>query len=112
MHLHFVDVDKQTNHSDYGLYAIAYAIDLCRDEDVCFRKYDTVLMRQHLSKCRRITVFPSSDRSSSHVVAKKNMRCYCRMPDAGVMIQCNSCNKWFHKKCDMSIPKKAWNDKK
>ena len=48
-------------------------------------------MCQHLSKClesRRITAFPSSDRSSSHVVAKKciNVRCYCRMPDAGVMI--------------------------
>ena len=112
VHLHFMDVDKQTNHSDCGLYAIAYAIDLCRDEDVCFRKYDTVLMRQHLSKClesRRISAFPSSDRSSSHVVAKKsiNVRCYCRMLDAGVMIQCNSCNEWFHKKCGMSIPKKS-----
>ena len=83
-----LDVDKQTNHSDCGLYAIAYAIDLCRDEDVCFRKYDTVT--SVLSKClesRRITAFPSG-RSSSHVVAKKciNVRCYCRMPDAGVMI--------------------------
>ena len=82
VHLHFMDVDKQTNHSDSGLYAIAYAIDLCRDEDVCFRKYDTVLMCQHLSKClesRRITAFPISDRSSSHVVTKKsiNVRCYC-----------------------------------
>ena len=83
-----LDVDKQTNHSDCGLYAIAYAIDLCCDEDVCFRKYDTVT--SVLSKClesRRITAFPSG-RSSSHVVAKKciNVRCYCRMPDAGVMI--------------------------
>ena len=81
-----LDVDKQTNHSDCGLYAIAYAIDLCRDEDVCFRKYDTVT--SVLSKClesRRITAFPSG-RSSSHVVAKKCINVNCRMPDAGVMI--------------------------
>ena len=89
VHLHFMDVDKQTNHSDCGLYAIVYAIDLCCDEDVCFRKYDTVT--SVLSKCfesRKITAFPSLDRSSSHVVAKKciNVRCYCRMPDAGGMI--------------------------
>ena len=31
VHLHFMDVDKQTNHMNCGLYAIAYAIDLCRD---------------------------------------------------------------------------------
>ena len=45
VHLHFMDVDKQTNHTNCGLYAIAYAyaIDLCRDEDVCYRKYDAVL---------------------------------------------------------------------
>ena len=52
VHLHFMDVDKQINHTNCGLYAITYAIDLCRaiDEDVCYRKYDAVLMHQHLSK--------------------------------------------------------------
>ena len=33
------------------------------------------------------------------------------MPDAGLMIQCDACKEWFHKKCDMSIPKEAWNNK-
>ena len=109
--LHFMDVDKQTNHTNCGLYAIAYAIDLCCDEDVCYRKYDAVLMCQHLSKClesRRLTAFPGSDRPSSHVIAKRsiNVRCYCRMPNAGLIIQCNSCKEWFHDKYDISIPKK------
>ena len=27
-------INMQTNHMNCGLYAIAYAIDLCRDEDV------------------------------------------------------------------------------
>ena len=35
VHLHFMDVDKQTNHTDCGLCALAYAIDLCHDEDDC-----------------------------------------------------------------------------
>ena len=119
VHLHFMDTVKQTNHSDCGLYAIAFAVDLCSGQDVCKRNYSAVLMRPHLLNClqnRRFTPFPASDRPiSSRAIAQKksvHVRCYCRMPDAGLMIQCDSCKEWFHKECDISIPKKAWNNKK
>ena len=117
VYLHFTDVDKQTNSSDCGLYAIAYATGLCCGEDVCSRKYNMMVMRQHLLKCLesgRMTAFPSSDRENHHIVANKmiKVRCYCRLPDSGVMIQCSSCKEWFHKKCDSSIPRKAWSDLK
>ena len=80
-------------------------------------KYDMMVMRQHLLKCLesgRMTAFPSSDRENHHIVANKmiKVRCYCRLPDSGVMIQCSSCKEWFHKKCDSSIPRKAWSDLK
>ena len=45
VHLHFMDTVKQTNHSDCGLYAIAFAVDLCSGQDVCKRNYSAVLMR-------------------------------------------------------------------
>ena len=119
VHLHFMDTVKQTNHSDCGLYAIAFAVDLCSGQDVCKRNYSAVLMRPHLLNClqnRRFTPFPASDRPiSSRAIAQKksvHVRCYCRMPDAGLMIQCDSCKEWFHKECDISIPKEAWNNKK
>eukprot|EP00731_Ephydatia_muelleri_P009172 Em0004g1510a len=117
VYLHFTDVDKQTNSSDCGLYAIAYATGLCCGEEVCSRKYDMMVMRQHLLKCLesgRMTAFPSSYRENGPIVANKmiKVRCYCRLPDSGVMIQCSSCKEWFHKKCDSSIPRKAWSDLK
>ena len=89
VHLHFTDVHKQTNSSDCGLYAIAYATGLCCGAD---RKYDMVVLRQHLLKCLesgRITEFPSSDRENSRtcIVGNKmiKVRCYCRLLDSGVM---------------------------
>ena len=117
VHLHFMDTVKQTNHSDCGLYAIAFAVDLCSGQDVCKRNYSAVLMRPHLYKIEDLLHFLlHADRPiSSRAIAQKksvHVRCYCRMPDAGLMIQCDSCKEWFHKECDISIPKEAWNNKK
>eukprot|EP00731_Ephydatia_muelleri_P007459 Em0003g1707a len=66
-----------TNSSDCGLYAIAYATGLCCGEEVCSRKYDMMVMRQHLLKCLesgRMTAFPSSDRENHHIVANKMIK--------------------------------------
>ena len=114
-----MDTVKQTNHSDCGLYAIAFAVDLCSGQDVCKRNFSAVLMRPHLLNClqnRRFTPFPASDcQISSPAIAQKksvHVRCYFWMPDAGLMIQCDSCKEWFHKECDLSIPKEVWNNRK
>ena len=40
----FVDVDKQENTYDCGLYAIAYATSLCHGEDVSHTKYNSQKM--------------------------------------------------------------------
>lgn len=63
VHLHFMDTVKQTNHSDCGLYAIAFAVDLCSGQDVCKRNYSAVLMRPHLLNCLQnsISCFSSSN---------------------------------------------------
>ena len=109
--------NRPINSSDCGLYAIAYATGLCCGEDVCSRKYDMMVMRQHLLKCLksgRMAAFPSSDRENHHIVANKmiKVRYYCLLPDSAVMIQCSSCKECFHKKCDSSIPRKAWSNLK
>ena len=42
---------------------------LCCGEDSRSRKYDIVVMRQHLLKCGRMTAFPSSYRENGPIVA-------------------------------------------
>ena len=93
---------------DLDLYAVEAG--LCCGADIYSIKYDVVVMRQHLLTCLesgRMTEFPSSGRENSRTCIVSNkmikVRCYCRLPDSGVMIQCSSCKEWFHKKCDSSI---------
>ena len=70
VHLHFIDVEKQTNSSDCGLYA-GYAV----VKMYVPNKYDTMVMRQHLlrsleSGIKNVTAFPSSDRENRRIVGQ------------------------------------------
>ena len=67
IHVQFVDVDKQENTYDCGLYAIAFATSLCHGYDVSHIKYNSQEMRQHLLHCLEagiITQFPSTHRTN------------------------------------------------
>ena len=59
-------VQRQMGSSDCGLYALAFATDLCHGIDPTSpRSYDHVLMRQHYVECLdkgRMVPFPSSIR--------------------------------------------------
>ncbi|KAL5510213.1 hypothetical protein EMCRGX_G005721 [Ephydatia muelleri] len=44
----FIDVEQQTNNSDCGVYAIAYATSLCFSEDISCIQYCVSKMRSHL----------------------------------------------------------------
>ena len=44
-------VQKQSNTTLCGLYAIAFAYDLCEGVDPVYRHYDESKMRAHLAKC-------------------------------------------------------------
>ena len=50
-------VQKQSDTVMCGLYAIAFALDLCQDIDPVYRHYDESKMREHLLKCLRQNYF-------------------------------------------------------
>ena len=43
-----MDVGRQSNGSDCGVFAIAFAYDICSGDDLCKIKYDH---RRHLADC-------------------------------------------------------------
>ena len=104
----FIDVEPQTNSSDCGVYAIAFATSLCFCEDISSIQYCVSKMRTHLVSClekRQMAPFPSIQRKStlSHSILAQQripVSCSCRMPPAGRMIQCSHCKEQFHKKCE------------
>ena len=46
-----MDVEKQSNGSDCGVLAIAYAFDLCSGFDPCSARFDHSGIRLHLTTC-------------------------------------------------------------
>ena len=63
INLIFVDVDKQENTYDCGLYAIAYATSVYHGDDVSQIKYHNQEMRQHLLRCLERCIIPKSTQS-------------------------------------------------
>ena len=49
--IQLMDVGLQSNGSDCGVLAIAFAYDICAGDDPCKAKYDYKLIRPHLAKC-------------------------------------------------------------
>ena len=64
INLIFVDVDKQENTYDCGLYVIAYATSVYHGDDVSQIKYHSQEMRQHLLRCLKEVLYPSPLRAS------------------------------------------------
>ena len=46
-----MDVEKQSNGSDCGILAIAYAFDICIGLNPCVVRFDHSKIRQHLATC-------------------------------------------------------------
>ena len=114
---HPMDVGLQSNGSDCGVLAIAFAYDICSGNDPCKAKYDYSLIRQHLLRCLEdcnISRFPLiSMRRHSKVKHTKEveLHCCCHMPEmeSDEMAQCDSCNVWYHRHC-MDIPDKVFGE--
>ena len=82
VHVRFIDVEQQTNNSDCGVYAIAYATSLCSSEDISCIQYCVSKMRSHLVSCLekgQMSPFPSICRSGStcSVVAQETIQIFC-----------------------------------
>ena len=110
----------QENSLDCGIYAIAFATDLCHGNDPSQLKYDLPFkLRMHLLdslKQQKMMPFPSVKLKSrlGYLTEKMNVYCKCRLLYAAEhsfpsnlfprsedihMIQCYTCDEWYHKSC-------------
>ena len=94
-----------------GLYAIAFATSICYGVERSRTSYSEHSLRSHFHQCLEsgtMTPFPESKLSVRRTVKTKvqiSIHCTCfRILSGSKMIQCNSCNNWFHVKC-VSRPK-------
>ena len=100
-------VEKQSNGSDCGVLAIAYAFDLCSGLNPCTVRSK---IRSHLATCLencQVSRFPVLGERKSAVRKPKTveLHCSCRMPEekGDEMAQCDVCHIWYHCHC-MDIP--------
>ena len=110
-----MDVEKQSNGSDCGVLAIAYAFDICSGFNPCRVRFDHRTIRQHLSACLercQFSRFPvCGERKSASVRSSKtvDLHCSCRMPEqpGDEMAECDKCHVWYHRHC-MDIPSEVF----
>ena len=112
LHFDLVNVEKQQNSYDCGVFAIANATELACGKDPAVCRWDTDRMRQHLKQCLEegvIKRFPTLQRKrvalGSRVRRTLLERIFCisacRMPNdkSRAMICCDKCRNWFHHDC-------------
>ena len=102
-----MNIQKQTNLVDCGLYSIAVLTSLLLGDDPTTLVYNKDELRSHLLEVletKVISPFPISQtrRPATRVakIEKCFVFCICRLPDNGEnMICCDNCEEWFHFKC-------------
>ena len=112
--LQFQHVQEQHGSADCGLFAVAFAASLCAGENPIQATYIQHQLRDHLWKClmdRKLSTFPKTRRGRRPARPRGEEKfciyCVCRLPEGGRMIQCTSCQEWFHDQC-VSIPQSFW----
>lgn len=114
-----MNVDKQPNSYDCGVYAIAFAKTLASSQDPTQKSYHDI--RQHLHQAllnNNLEEFPSTQTERKPVYKKirRDLYCDCRgIDDGSSMIQCDGCENWFHNNCVLGqkkVPRGQWFCKK
>lgn len=121
LRLHKMSVQQQQGTLDCGLFAIAYAVEVCLGRNPQCASFDQQKMREHLYTCLTkgvLTSFPKMSESEmlprpTPVVHKVQLYCICQMPEEydEEMISCDVCQEWFHTSCvriDAKKPPQKW----
>lgn len=104
------EIQQQEEGDDCGLFAIAYAVMLCFNEDPCKATYNQDIMREALVKSfekmdivsykTNVVTIDNSKRPKILYEWTCSVHCSCRKPDDGLeMGECSECKVWFHKEC-------------
>ena len=113
-----MDVERQSNGSDCGVLAIAFAYDVCHGDDPCTVRFDHKSIRQHLADCLEkcsLSRFPVASKRRSSSVRQKSqtvdLHCSCRLPEerGDKMAECDKCKTWYHQHC-LDIPDNVFDD--
>ena len=107
-----MNVEKQPNSFDCGIYALAFATELVFGQDPALCEFKAEEMRSHLIQCfekQKIECFPR--RGTRTIRLGKRVRksvsvdifCSCRLPNnpSLPMVLCNRCRRWFHMDCEV-----------
>ena len=102
-----VPMQQQNGTLDCGLFSIAAAFNVAMGRSISSITFEQSLMRGHLEKCFIAGKFSSFPTSKSKVkkcpctVVRINVYCMCQKIKSydRQMIQCDTCQKWYHFKC-------------
>lgn len=115
--INVVNVQQQYGSTQCGLYALAFAADLCENIDPFSRVYYESRFRSHLLTCflsEKIAPFPSRRRRSVleervTKISVTDIFCICRLPEKLPMACCDACCEWYHPSC-MEIEDEVFSD--
>ena len=107
--LDLVNIHRQRLYNDCGLFALAFAFDLCSGDDPYESLYDQDAMRSHLVKCFERQEFKHFPRiTENSLLPKRRVRstitvkvyCHCRELEKCPMASCDKCHEWYHDTCE------------
>ena len=119
LQLTLASVQQQNDGVSCGVFAIAFATAIAHGIDPTDVEFEPFSMRNHLIKClnaKKMELFPTTPkrvRKSKGERIYVALYCHCRMPYDEIkdkMVQCSSCNEWFHFKCEQINKKKNLSD--
>ena len=116
------NVQCQSNSSDCGVFAIAFATEIVHGFSPARIHFDAPKMRKHLLLCleqSQLTRFPAVRErrvpigNRIKLSLKEDIYCTCRtVNDMEPMIQCDTCRKWYHNTCERvegkELKRKKW----
>ena len=106
--IHSISIQHQKGSKDCGLFAIAFATEICTGHNPSDAEFVQSEMRPHLVNCLKmgkLSRFPQqSQYSITHSKPKVfnvKVYCMCRMPDNfdENMVQCTNFQGWYHYRC-------------
>ena len=103
-------VQQQSGTLDCGLFAIAFAVEICRGNNPREVEFVQAKMRDHLLNClelKTFEIFPGKrcqlkkKPQDESKVYSTHIYCYCRYPETydKEMVECTACKEWYHFSC-------------